>query len=63
MKVNKEISRRQKKQIPPTPFVEAGASMDPSFSKRELYSSLNFMPRMGLGGFKTSNAISSLAPA
>jgi len=46
MKVNKEISRRQKKQIPLTPFVEAGASMDPSFSKRELYSSSAFMPQL-----------------
>ena len=24
----------QENQIPPTPFVEGGASMDPSFSKR-----------------------------
>jgi len=25
---------KQKNQIPPTPFVEGGASMDPSFPKR-----------------------------
>jgi len=37
----------QASQIPPTPFVEGGASIDPSFSKRELYSSSAFMPRMG----------------
>jgi len=26
--------QKQGNQIPPTPFVEGGASMDPSFSKR-----------------------------
>jgi hypothetical protein len=42
------MAPREANQIPPTPFVEGGALMDPSFTKR------------GWGDLKTSHAISKL---